>query len=291
MRKWLIVNDKAGDGRRGMAFWLAHLERAGVHDLNEVGLGDDHWEDHLRAGDLVLVAGGDGSVNRIAGVCIEHHAILGVLPSGTANDFSRNLGLPTDPAAICRVVATGRTARADVGWVNDRLFLNVVHVGLGALPATDASASQKKALGRFSYLTVLAQKAGLQRGFHASIGHDGECIEGQWLSIAIASGAFFGGGQRFPEVTLDDGRLDIVAVRPRPWPTLLLSYLCSRLTGRQPRKGDAVVHVATTRAELRLRHARALTADGEDMGRMDSVSVWTRPAALEVISPGLVSNA
>jgi len=100
MRHWLIANTQAGNGSRGEGFWKPHLERAGITSLQVCDLAEEDWETALEAGDIVLVAGGDGTVNRVARACLEHDAILGVLPSGTANDFARNLGLPEDPDAL-----------------------------------------------------------------------------------------------------------------------------------------------------------------------------------------------
>ena len=290
MRHWLVANADAGDGRRGRDFWLEHLREAGLRDVSVRDFSDAAWERDVRAGDLVLVAGGDGSVSRGAALCIERHAILAVLPSGTANDFARNLGLPEAPLEICRLIASGRTVNVDVGWINDTLFLNVAHIGLGTVPARKASANHKKAFGRFSYLAVLAGRIGIRWGFQAKITHDGGNIEGHWLSIAISSGAFFGGGQRIPEATINDGELNIVAIRPRSWVNLLMTFLLFRLRGRQPRDGSTLVHVKSTRCHIELRHSRTLTADGEDLGRIMEATASTRHGALEVICERLLST-
>ncbi|MDI5932840.1 diacylglycerol/lipid kinase family protein [Halomonas kalidii] len=288
MRHWLVANADAGDGSRGRDFWLEHLRGAGLGDVAVRDFSDTTWAREVREGDLVMVAGGDGSVSRGAALCLERNATLAVLPSGTANDFSRNLGLPEDPLEICRLIASGRTVNVDVGWINDTLFLNVAHIGLGTVPARKASANHKRALGRFSYLAVLARRIGIRWGFQARITHDGGSIEGLWLSIAISSGAFFGGGQRIPEATLDDGELNIVAVRPRSWVNLLMTFLVSRLRGRQPRDGSTLVHVKSTRCQVQLRHSRTLTADGEDLGRIKEATASTRPGALRVVCERLL---
>ncbi|MCE9663303.1 YegS/Rv2252/BmrU family lipid kinase [Halomonas sp. M5N1S17] len=283
MRDWLIVNGKAGDGKRGESFWKAHLNAAGISDVTTRDLTQSTWDSDICEGDRVLVAGGDGSVNRVASVCVERKATLAVLPSGTANDFSRNLGLPEDPAELCRLIASGQTTDVDVAWVNDNLFLNVAHIGLGTLPAREASQGQKRRWGRFSYLFTLAQQAGLQKGIHARIECNEQVTEGRWLTIAIASGAYFGGGHNIAEARIDDGHLDIVAVRQRFWLTLLIAYLRTRLLRRAPRRHDTVVHFKAPQCRIQLRHEHTLTADGEDMGRMADVFAFTRHGVLKVL--------
>ncbi|MFP4263397.1 MAG: diacylglycerol/lipid kinase family protein, partial [Halomonas sp.] len=285
MRHWLIANTRAGNDARGADFWRPHLARAGLAAPQVRDIADTAWESALAPGDTVLVAGGDGSVNRAAGVCLERDAILGVLPSGTANDFARNLALPEDPDALCALIARGPTTRVDVGWLDERLFLNVVHVGLGTLPARQASPRLKRWLGRFSYAAMLPQlrRLGLLRGFQARLEADDEALEARWLSLAVASGAFFGGGSRVPGASARDGRLTLVAIRPRPWWRLLWTFGVTRLRGRTPEDDDSVVARSPTRCRIVMHHEHRVTADGDSLGHVRELSLRVEPAALRVI--------
>ncbi|WP_165789488.1 diacylglycerol/lipid kinase family protein [Billgrantia endophytica] len=289
MRYWLIVNTDAGDGEHGESYWRSHLGAVGLDDLSVRDIADTAWEQDVMEGDRVLVAGGDGSVNRVAVVCVERNASLGVLPSGTANDFARNLDLPDDPRELCQLIASGQTADVDVAWINGRMFLNVAHIGLGTVPAREASAKHKSLFGRFSYLAILAKKVGIQQGFHGKITHDDGTAEGRWLTIAIASGAFFGGGQRVAEARIDDGKLDIVAVRPRSRLRLLMVFLATRLLGRETENGSTVVHVTSSQCRLQLRHAKTLTADGEILGEFSDTTATTCHGILNVACRRIVT--
>ncbi|WP_111413518.1 diacylglycerol/lipid kinase family protein [Billgrantia lactosivorans] len=290
MNYWLIVNEAAGDGSRGEHYWREHLEAAGIEELQVRLLGDTEWERDVAPGDRVLAAGGDGSVNRVASVCVERGAVLGVLPSGTANDFARNLQLPEDPEALCRLVHAGRTRQVDAAWINGNLFLNVAHIGLGTLPARDASQQRKRRLGRFSYLLTLAQRIGLQSGIHGRIECDDRTVEGHWLTIAIASGAYFGGGHDIAEARIDDGLLDVVAIRHRSWLRVLIAFATTRVLRHAPRHDDTMVHLQGAQCHVRLRTAHTLTADGENLGRMANITAYTRRGVLEVLSERLDSS-
>ncbi|WP_163559337.1 diacylglycerol kinase family protein [Halomonas sp. NO4] len=283
MRYWLIANAKAGDGSRGQSFWLHHLRQAGLEDVTVCDLGDSAWQAQVRPGDRVLVAGGDGSVSRLADVCLERDATLGVLPSGTANDFSRNLALPEDPDELCRLMVSGSPRRVDVAWLNEHLFLNVVHIGLGTLPTTQASPRLKKWFGRFSYLAVLLRKLEMQRGFRATIEHPEGRVADRWLSIAIASGAYFGGGQRVPHADVTDGRLTLAAIRHRSLTKLLSVLLITRFTGRPPENDGTVMPLAVTGCRIRLAQHKPVTADGERLGKFKDIHLTTTPQALSVI--------
>jgi diacylglycerol kinase family enzyme len=80
--------------------------------------------------DVLGAAGGDGTISAVASAAIERDKALAVLPLGTLNHFSKDIGIPQDIAAAARVVANGRVHKVDVGQVNDRIFLNNSSIGL-----------------------------------------------------------------------------------------------------------------------------------------------------------------
>ena len=80
--------------------------------------------------DVLVIGGGDGSIGAAAHRLVHSDITLGVLPLGTANDFARTLGIPTDiPAAIDNLVH-GKVVDVDIGRVDGRAYLNVASVGL-----------------------------------------------------------------------------------------------------------------------------------------------------------------
>lgn len=287
MQTWLMTNPKSGSGERNEDFWAEHLRQAGFSQWRHCTLDETCEDSGIDAGDLVLVAGGDGSVNRAASLCLERDAILGVLPSGTANDFARQLGLPDDPAELCRLLYRMPTLRVDVSWLNGRLYLNVAHVGLGSFAARDARHQTKRWLGRFSYAASLFRRLWVHRGFHADIQGDHARVSGRWLSIAIANGVFFGGGGQIPEGAIDDGCLDIVAVRPRSRVRLLAAFVAVNLLRRSRPDPSTLVHIKSSWCRVRSRRPKPVSADGELIGRTP-LDVRCEPRALQVVSEGLV---
>jgi diacylglycerol kinase family enzyme len=77
----------------------------------------------------VLIAGGDGTIASAASVLAGTSTALSVLPAGTLNHFARDYGIPIDLEEALQVAERGRARRADVGYVNDQLFLNTSSVG------------------------------------------------------------------------------------------------------------------------------------------------------------------
>ncbi|RBP30736.1 YegS/Rv2252/BmrU family lipid kinase [Marinobacter pelagius] len=284
MTYWLLANSEAGDGQRGRNFWLDHLVGAGLECPECRDIGDGRWPSEIQPGDVVMMAGGDGSANYGARVCVEKRAVLAVLPSGTANDFARNIGLPEDPDELCRLIARGPRRHVDVARLGDRIFLNVAHVGLGTLPARESGGPKKKLLGRFTYVVELLRRVNARRGFRAEIRCGKGYVRGRWLSIAVANGTSFGGGHEIPEAAPDDGYLEVIAVRPRPLAQLLLTFVMVRLNREAPTRTSTLVHLKGKHCTVSTRKPKTVTADGDIVGKTP-LDVSCQHQSLKVIAP------
>ncbi|MBR9869860.1 MAG: YegS/Rv2252/BmrU family lipid kinase [Gammaproteobacteria bacterium] len=288
MPHWLVDSPGSGDGTRNADFWLGHLRAQGITDVEVCHLDEqDQWRDRVSKDDCLMAAGGDGTVNGAAEICIDTGAVLAVLPSGTANDFARNLNIPAEPEQVARLVADGPIQHIDVAVAGDRIFLNVAHIGLGTLPAREADSPTKKWLGKFSYVATLVRQIGEQRGFHAEIQTDKSAMKGRWLSVAVASGAFFGGGHEIPQASANDGQLNIIAVKPRPLPQLLFAFLMVRLNGETPRRTSTVVQVTSPVCQVLTPKSKPVTVDGDEAGTTPFEAVCKK-GALRVIGREVV---
>lgn len=278
---YLIVNPASG-AERDAEFWLERLRRAGV----SAALCPAETADQLPAlgrNDRLLVAGGDGTLRRFASACMDQGAALGVLPSGTGNDFARGLDIPLDPEAACGTIAGGRVVRVDVGRIDDEVFLNVAHVGLGSEVGPGVGPQIKRWWGRMGYLRTALNRLRDRRGFRARIRCDRTVATGRWLEIAVANGPSFGGGQRIFEASPFDGCLDLLAVRPRPLSRLLGVWLRAWLRRATPRD-EAVVRLRGRECSIEARRARNVSADGELVGGTPACFSVAR-GALRVIVP------
>ncbi|MAL33822.1 MAG: diacylglycerol kinase [Marinobacter sp.] len=288
MAYWLVDSPGSGDGCRDADFWLPHLREQGIENVTECRLDEaEQWLRLVTGNDVLLAAGGDGTVNGVAGLCLRTGATLAVLPSGTANDFARNLGIPSEPAEVARLVADGSTEMIDVAEFDDRIYLNVAHIGLGTLPSRQASSPTKKLFGKFSYIATLFRQLGAQRGFHAHIRTDRSNLGGRWLSIAVATGAYFGGGHEIPEASANDGLLDVIAVKPRPLPQLLLAFLMVRLNRKTPRRTSTVIQIKGKWCHVETTRAKTVTVDGDVAGKTP-FRATCRPGAIRVIGKQVV---
>lgn len=135
----VIVNAAAGSASESelSALLTSHFTRAGIDaDLRLARSGADLDRELRRAigskPRMIVVGGGDGTLNTAASLLVRSDIALGILPLGTLNHLAKDLHIPLDLAAAVATIAEGHTIRIDVGAVNDRIFIN--NSGLGLYP-------------------------------------------------------------------------------------------------------------------------------------------------------------
>ncbi len=263
------------------------LEDGGITLLDQPLPEGEGLSDLIRARakdcDLVIVGGGDGTLNGAAEGLFDTSLPLGVLPLGTANDFARTLGIPTDPLAAARLIVEGRPHHVDLGEVNGHAFLNVASIGFSADLARELSAKAKKKWGKLGYGITAARLLAQSRLFTAYIEHDGTIETVRTLQASVGNGRHYGGGMTVSQdATADDGTLDFYSLEVDHWWKLLL-LLPSLREGTQGRWSD-VRTFRTTEVVIRTRKPRPVNTDGE-------LTTWTpahftiRPAAIRVYAP------
>jgi diacylglycerol kinase (ATP) len=222
----VIVNPTAGGGRAARSLpWLRerleHRSEARLEVTRGRGDAERLAADAASGGhDRVVAIGGDGTVQEIVNGLIEGSvpASLGVVPAGSGNDLARSIGLPRDPAEAWRV-AVGRhtrtidVARARNGDAAERWFVSAGGIGFDAQVAAAMVSRGRWQLGRPGYLlTTLAElRRFTNRRIELRI--DATTSTHDVLFVAVANGAFYGGGMRIaPSARPDDGILDVCVV-------------------------------------------------------------------------------
>ena len=265
-RALLALNRAARNGGQDLEAARAQLRAAGFEladvacrrasDLSPSILARRH------AVDCVIVAGGDGTVNAaLAGVTATGMP-LGVLPLGTANDFARSVGIPTEIEAAARVIAEACTHTIDLGDVNGHPFLNVASVGLAADLAKRLTPERKRRFGRLSYAMTAAHLLARARPFHATLLLGDERVMVKTLQIAIGNGRYYGGGNVIAgDAQIDNGHLDLYSLEfAQVWRVALM------IRAFKSGAHGALREVRTARGadfEVVTRKPRPVNADGE----------------------------
>jgi diacylglycerol kinase (ATP) len=231
-------------------------------------------DEHRDAVDLVIVGGGDGTLNCVLQGLIGSGLPLGLLPLGTANDLAKTLGIPNDLEAACDVIAQGHTRRIDVGCVNDAYFFNEASVGLSVALCRALTKEAKARFGVFALLynaVVLLLK---MRRFHAHVRMDGgDEIAVKTVQLTLGNSRNFGGFLATDDAQIDDRLLDLYSVGfEHKW-----SYFDAfrALLQRRYDEARSVFTRHGKRFEVRTHRPKHIEADGE--------IVTTTPAVFHVV--------
>ncbi len=284
-RALLLINPHSRRGARSRGVVEASLREAGLAFLSVTDAADltASIRRHAKDVDLVVIGGGDGSLNAALPALLETGLPLGVIPLGTANDFARTLGLPIDEREAGRVIAKGWTKPVDVGEANGQPFLNVASIGLGVDLTRALTRDLKRRWGILGYAFAGLRVLRRLRPFTAFIEHGGRTTVSRTVHLAIGNGRHYGGGMVVHQgARLDDATLHAFSLEVDHWWRLLL--LLPSL-----RKGThhAWTEVSTMAGEelvVRTRRPRSVNLDGEIKTRTP-VTVRVLPRALEVFVP------
>lgn len=286
-RALLLINRHARRGSEAIDATVEVLERAGI-SLQRMDLPNRHEiadliRAHASACDLVILGGGDGTMNAAAPALIDTRLPLGILPLGTANELARTLDLPVDPAAAAAIIAAGHLRRIDLGEANGVPYFNVAHVGLTTEIAHRLTSDSKKRWGKLGYAIAAWRIVRRVRPFTATVRHDGRTETFRTLQVSVGNGVFYGGGLRVAEgARPDDGRLDVYSLEARRW-WKLIALLPGLKRGTHGRDAD-VRAFRTTEVTLTTRRPRDVDADGERITRTPA-HFRVLPAAVQVFVP------
>ncbi len=263
------------------------MSAAGLEIVEEVTAEADCFReavDRLRKQiDVVVVGGGDGTINAAAPALIGLGVPLGVLPMGTANDLARSLAIPQALAEACQVIAQGQERSIDIGMVNGHYFFNAAGVGLSGEVTRKLDREGKRRWGVLSYAKATLDAWRESDVFAARIRVNGEEMYVKSLQIMVGNGRHYGGGMTIAEdATIDDGLLNVYSIEPVP--LLRLAGIAPLLRRGSHDRSDAVMVVSTQELELVTDRPIPVNADGEMVGTTPA-RFSVVPGALRVLVP------
>ncbi|MHB8642919.1 MAG: diacylglycerol/lipid kinase family protein [Gaiellaceae bacterium] len=172
--------------------------------------------------ELLVVVGGDGTLNEVVNGIAERNVEIAVIPRGTGWDFVRTYGIPRRIDRAVDIALHGKTVEIDLGRVTyrawsgadeTRWFANVASVGMSGAVAKRANETTKALGGKISYFwSVLAVFARWQVG-EVRVSVDEVERSGRMHDVIVANGRYFGGGMMIaPDASSDDGLLDVLLI-------------------------------------------------------------------------------
>ncbi|HET7220656.1 MAG TPA: diacylglycerol kinase family protein [Vicinamibacterales bacterium] len=234
--------------------------------------------------DLVIVWGGDGTVNEVGSGLAGSETVLGLIPAGSGNGLANGLGVPRDPSAALAIALGDRVRRVDVGMLNDQPFFNVAGIGFDAHIARLFNLRARGRRGPLPYVVI-----GVREGCRYAAREYTVTLEAESRStttvkallIAFANGSEYGLGiQIAPHARLDDGLLEACVVRDRPVLSRFLhaAHLVRGSIDRAPQLLRGSVRRAMVASPTEIEYH----LDGEPGVARGPLEIWIRPGALKV---------
>jgi len=253
--------------------------------------------------DVVAAYGGDGTVTEVASGLINSDVPLAILPGGTGNVISIELGIPADLSAACRL-AVGERSKVhsiDCGQANDQFFLLRLSVGLEAQMVESTTRELKDRYGIFAYLMSAVQNLRQPSVVHFQMTLDGKEVGIEGVTCIVANSGNLGltGLKLLPTVDISDGQLDVIVLQQANLAALF------EIMGGVLGLGGPVLHDAATEARDTQFHQSLhcwqakeikivttpsclIQADGDLIGE-GAIDCKVLPKAIKVMVPDVAS--
>jgi diacylglycerol kinase (ATP) len=234
--------------------------------------------------DIVIAAGGDGTINEIIQELAGSKTALGVLPYGTVNIWAREMGIPLQIVDARKVLLNGQIRSIDLGRCNDRFFLLMAGIGIDGAVTQAIEKKPIKRLGALGYLLIATWLGLGYPNFQARLRiNNKRPVKLRALQIIVGNTQLYGGALKFTwEAKCDDGQLDVCVVRKRSMLGRIMVVIDFLL--RRKNRQQWVRYYTATSIEINTRRPVAIQIDGEPVGHTPA-SFTIAPGALKALVP------
>ena len=292
MRKLLfLVNPNAGQRRvnKSLTDIIGIFNEGGyevtVFLTNGPGSGTQIVQERAKDYDLVVCAGGDGTLNETVTGVLRAGAVcpVGYIPCGSTNDFASTLKLSTDVVQAAKDIMMGAPVEYDVGRWGDRYFVYIASFGAFTRVSYTTPQNLKNALGHLAYVLSGIQELPQIRNIPMALELDGQVLDGEYLFGAVSNSTSVGGVFTLDasQVDLRDGKFEVFLVRmPRD-----MAELTQCAAALQNHTYDCAAIPFRSVSRLRVHQDPALlwTLDGERAEGADVVEIENLHRAIRLV--------
>lgn len=255
------------------------IEQLFVFQTKSVAQAKEKCESYASVVDIIIILGGDGTIHECINTIarLDKRPVIGILPGGTCNDFSRMLGIPQNLNQATIALLKGKQAPVDVGKAGASYFLNFWGIGLVTETSANINEEQKNRFGVLSYFISTLKTMNQATPFSYEITIDDDSYVGDAVMILVLNGRFLGTRQiPIPSIDANDGMLDILIIKNSN-----LTLFRELMTMTQDNVEESNL---TELAHLRADNIKVET-DMEQEVDMDGEIYGVTPASIEIL-PG-----
>jgi diacylglycerol kinase (ATP) len=273
MKLSIIANPVAGRGRayKSIRRYLNHWD----HPDWEVDLRTTRGRDHAgqlarelisSPPDLLVICGGDGTINEVASQITDPPFPVAIVPAGTANVIARELRLPRDPLRALRIGLKRVQRKIDLGLLGPgprRRFLFVAGIGFDAYVVSQVNEKLKSKVGIAAYAFAVVRCLQSYSFPEFQVVTEGRTYTA--TSCIVANGRRYGGGLLFcPDADMCDGSFDILVLQGRR--RLALAWFLLKAWLQMPEKNESIHRFRTDALRIEGPSGVYVQADGELVG-------------------------
>ncbi|WP_300280440.1 YegS/Rv2252/BmrU family lipid kinase [Peptacetobacter sp.] len=170
--------------------------------------------------DHIVICGGDGTVDLMVNELKRKNIDIpiGIIPSGTANDFANALGLEHIPEEAIKNIISSKPKKIDLGRVNNKYFVNVASAGMFTDVSQKINNDIKNSFGRITYYIKGMEEAMSMREFYIDVKSEEVNYSGNMYLMLVFNGKTAGNINLAYKAEVDDGYLDVIIFKGMPLP-------------------------------------------------------------------------
>lgn len=234
--------------------------------------------------EIIVAAGGDGTVNLVASHIIGKKIKLGIIPLGSANGMAYQLGIPAQSSEALKLILSAKSTRVDMLRINKKYYS--IHMSdLGMNARVVKRYDEEGIRGLWGYARQYFRELFYAKKFHCELSTDERTVRSKVLMMVIANASHYGTGAAInPEGDISDGLMEVILVKA--YPALFLIYMIASFFGLKKYDPDLIDIISCKKAAISVSPPQHMQVDGEHLGKMDEVEAKIIPGAINVITPG-----
>ncbi|MEG0297021.1 MAG: YegS/Rv2252/BmrU family lipid kinase [Clostridium sp.] len=211
----------------------------------------------------ILIAGGDGTIDSVVNAMAKEGISLpiAILPVGTANDFGKFLGMPSDVEQACKQILSSHVTSVDLGSINDKYFVNVASTGLFTDVSQKTDVNLKNTIGKLAYYLKGIESLPNFRKLKIKIDSKEHHFDDQMYFLLVFNGQTAGGFKLATQSDATDGLLDVIIIKAVPIIELIPLFI-KILKGEHLDSKD-VIYFKTSELDVECHEDIVTDIDGE----------------------------
>ncbi|MDO4789485.1 MAG: diacylglycerol kinase family lipid kinase [Porphyromonas sp.] len=288
-RFYYIICNPASGKKRDKDEVLSSLEKAirekkgrcESHKTKYRGHGAELSQEALKKGaDVIIVIGGDGTVNEVARSLVGTSAILGIIPMGSGNGLARELGIPQNPEEAISTLMEHKWLSMDACTVNEEYFFCTCGVGFDA--EVSARFSERTQRGPAGYVQEVVDTFFKHEPLRCEIDVDGKKSKNSLFLLTCANASQYGNNAYIaPQADITDGIIDVTMIEE--FSLVHSGQIAYQLFSKGLDKNPYTKQLRGKRIEIKLQSPVHFHVDGDPKPKTDLLLIEMKPKALNII--------